>query len=152
MITHINLLLFSTKNLLFGVYAEQVEEFLEAGEFPELEEHKTEATLSFRGRNMRLLHFSRCLQLEEHRESIRPLEFQTHDLTSALSPRILIVRCCHGDYMGVWIENLKKLLTVSIDHIHSLPLIMKKNKRIPGLWGFVLVENRPVILIDLEQL
>jgi len=151
-IKYINLLLFSAKTLSFGVYAEQVEELLEAKIFSEPEETGSESTIPYKGQDIRVTDLSGRLELEERQKITMSAGHRREDFSPLSSPRILIIKCQNGGYVGVRVENLNKLLTISIDQVHALPIIMQKKKRIQAIWGIALVDNQPIILIDLEQL
>jgi chemotaxis signal transduction protein len=167
-IKNIHLLLFSVHHLLFGIYAEQVEELLEDSVLSKQERTSTEYTIPYKGQHIRVINFSRWIdeeqkasaekrgtRNEEHCESHRTnvvSEFRKHEDISISSPKILIIRRQEGGYTGVRIDNLEDLITLSIEQVHSLPMIMQRTKRIQGLWGIALVKDCPVILIDLAQL
>lgn len=151
MINNINLLVFSVYNLSFGVCAEQIVEFVEDRLLSEQEEASLEYTILYEGQDIRVIHFSRQIE-HEQKTHIEDLGLEPDTDFYTFSPKILIIKHQHEEYIGVRIDNIDDLVTVSIKQIHSLPVIMEKTKRIQGLWGIALVENRPVVLIDLTQL
>ncbi len=157
---HVNLLQFSAHHLSFGVCAEQIEELLEDRAPEEQEEKNTAYTIRYKGQDLRVTNFSRWIEKERGTEQKESFEVQgsnpvsesrEHDDLYLPSPKILIIKHQDEGYTGVRIDDLEDLATVSITHIHSLPVIMQKTKRIQGLWGIALVKSRPVILIDLTQ-
>lgn len=161
MITHVNLLLFSVQNLLFGVCAEQVEELLKDRVPEEQEERDTESIILYKGQNIRIIDFSTWIKQERGTRNEEFFELQETNIVPNSreyddfyipSPKTLIIKHRAEGYVGVRIDYLDDLATVSIKHIHSLPIIMQKTKRIQGLWGIALVKSRPAILIDLSQL
>jgi chemotaxis signal transduction protein len=145
----------------FGVYAEQIEELLEDRVLSESEEASTEYTLLYKGQDIRVINFSKWIEKEQgirnekhfepHFSCLIPETREFEDIYD-FSSKILIVKHRNEQYIGVRVDDLKDLATVSIKQVHSLPLIMQKTKRIQGLWGIALVKNRPIILIDLAQL
>jgi hypothetical protein len=160
-IKHVNLLLFSEHNLSFGVCAEQVEELLEDRAPGEREGANIEYTILYKGQDIRVTNFSTWLEKERGTRSEEPLgprlsshvpEHREQDDVYSSSPKILIIKHQDEGYSGVRIDELEDLATVSMKHIHSLPVIMQRTKRIQGLWGIAFVKSRPVILIDLTQL
>lgn len=160
-IKHVTLLLFSVRNLSFGVCAEQVEELLDDKILEEQEERNTENTILYKGQNIRVIDFSTWIEQERGTGNEDPLELQRAGLVPDFrepddfyipSPKILIIKHRDEGYIGVRIDDLEDLATVSIEHLRSLPVIMQKTKRIQGLWGLALIKQRPAILIDLTQL
>jgi chemotaxis signal transduction protein len=158
MIKSVTLLLFSVHNLSFGVYAEQVEELLEDKVLREQNETDTDYTIPYKGRNIRVIHFSKWIEREQKLSPTFgprilnhvPDHRECHD-THPPSPKILIIKHQNEGYIGVRIDTPEDLVTVSVNQIHSLPIMIQKTKRIQGLWGIALVNKRPVILIDLAQ-
>ena len=160
-ITHMNLLLFSAHSLSFGVYAEQVEALLKADTIPPGSEKADSAcTISYKGRDIRVIDFSYHLGLTGTSGSYGDgprlpedglAKRQEEDSAFVSSSKVLIVRHRKKGYIGIHVENPKKLLTISINQIHALPMIIEKNKHIESLWGIALIDERPVMLIDLEQ-
>jgi chemotaxis signal transduction protein len=158
---HVNLLLFSSHNLSFGVCAEQVEELFEDRTPEEREEGNIENTILYKGRDIRVINFSTWIEKEQGTKDEEAYEIQESGFVPELreyddfyipSPRILIIKHQDKGYIGVRIDDLEDLVRVSIKYIHSLPVLMQKTKKIQGLWGIGLVKSRPVILIDLTQL
>ncbi len=152
MIQDISLLLFSVNALSFGVYAGQVEELLDARTFPESKDISSGSLISYKGQDIWVINFSRRLRLEQHQETMIPARPREEDFAPGSSPKILIIKCRNGSYSGICVKHLEKLLTISMNQVYSLPLIMQKKKEIQAIWGIALIENRPVILIDPEQL
>ncbi len=146
--THVTLLLFSEKTLLFGAYADQIEELLETRHLSQDFDEKGEMTISSKTRPVRVIHFGRWLGLEKHSDVLND---RLPDPTRTTSPRILLLRCRDGSYRGIWVEHLRQLLMVPIEHIYALPVLMEHTKRIQAIWGIAIVETRPVILFDLEH-
>jgi chemotaxis signal transduction protein len=148
----IDLLLFSAQNVTFGVHIEQVQRMLTADPDLAAEQSHTE-TLQSKEQELHIIDFSQRLQL--HESPVNNTLFEEAQQESSVletSSRILIVHHQNEGYVGFRVHNTKKLITISIDHIHTLPVIMQKNQQIQAVWGIALVDNSPVILIDLEQL
>jgi chemotaxis signal transduction protein len=125
--------------------------------WPVTEETGSEYTISYKNQELRVIDFSKRLKLDEKQVNNLYLtsssdRVERDPIASELSSKILIIKHQYEGYIGVRIANPKKLITVSIDQIYALPVIMQKNKRIQGLWGIALVDDTPVILIDLERL
>lgn len=51
---------------------------------------------------------------------------------------------------GLLINQPEDILTISLDDIHALPLLIKKNIASEIFFGVVLKENKFILLIDLE--
>lgn len=102
---------------------------------------------------LHIIDFSQRLQLYE--SPVNNALFEKAQKESSVletSSKILIIHHQNEGYVGVRVDHTKKLITISIDQIHTLPVIMQKNQKIQAVWGIALVDSRPVILIDLEQL
>ena len=67
------------------------------------------------------------------------------------SPKNLIVRRTNNEYLGVRIDQVEELVFVPIGHIHALPYLMRRTRRIHTLWGIAVVKHRMRLLIDLTQ-
>ncbi len=167
MIQDVCLVLFFVRHLSFGVLAEQVEELVAVGTLNEQAGTLLEYTISYKGQAIRVINFSKWIENEqpsrvklqepgdEVREKERHLhspEYQKGDERYRSSPKIMIMKQRDKGYIGVRIDGPEDLVTISINQVHSLPVIMQKTKRIQGLWGIAFVNNRPVILIDFTQL
>ena len=148
-IRNIHLFVFSVHNVLFGVWAAQVEELLEHPIVNEQGEVPPESTISYKGQDLRVINFSS--QIDARRSNVVPEDEKYVDRDLA-SPKILVIKRRDGSYAGIRVANLEDLATISIEQVHALPLIMQKIRRIQGLWGLALVQDRPVMLIDLAQL
>jgi len=166
-ITHVNLLLFSAKNLVFGACAKQVEGVLEPGTCSVVQNDDTGYTITYQHQKLRLVDFSTQIQYRTQVNNEGDIASTQKDLPEETcgsehadfspsfflpSSKILIVKHREEGYLGVYIENLEKLATVSLEHIYALPILMQKKKRLSGLWGLARLDERLIILIDLEQL
>lgn len=117
-----------------------------------VEQSDTE-TLRDKEYELHIIDFSQRLQLHELPVNNTLFE-QTQKESSVLetSSRILVIHHQNEGYVGFRVDHTEKLITISIDQIHTLPVIMQKNQQIRAIWGIALVGSHPVILIDLEQL
>ena len=151
MLKDMQFLLFSVRQLVFGVWAKQVEEVLEDRAFAEPQDAGPGNTRWYKGREIRMINFGNWFTAERlyavkgvagsHKESDR----------ACVAPKILIIKPHAERYAGVRIDHLEDLATISIAQVHSLPVLMQRTGRMPGLWGIALVQECPVILIDLAQ-
>lgn len=148
-IRNIHLLVFSVQHVFFGVWAEQVEELLESPMVNKQEEVSPESTISYKGQDIRVINFSN--QVDTRRSNVVP-KYRKYVDSYISSPKILIIKRRDEGYLGICVDNLEDLATISIEQVHSLPMIMQNVRRIQGLWGIALVKERPVMLIDLAQL
>ncbi len=150
----VHLLLFSEQGLSFGVYAEQVKELL-----------KTDSrTVAYKGRDLRVIQLSRRLKLQETLEKNREFlhcqepEKETgtvgRDGVAELEPssRILVVRHDDEGDVGVHVECLEQLSLVPLTQIFRLPPVMETKKQFQSVWGLALIDDRPVVLVDLEHI
>ena len=169
MIKVVDLVLFSVNNIFFGVLAKQVEELLDADGLHEPGESNVEDTIIYKGQNIRVVDFAKWLAQSqgmgngnratkirtslnpESQTATRSLEFEEQD-EYIYAPKILIIKHHHERYIGVYVDNLEDLVSVPVEQMHSLPIIMQKTRRIQGLWGITIVQDRSMLLIDLEQL
>lgn len=142
----IHLVVFSLQELLFGIYAEQVEELLDQEEFQTPEIIEPEYSLSYQGQDIRVIDFSMWLRLRNKKKSVQEGK---HSFSSS---RILIIKQRYNGYMGVRIEQLEGLVSVALHQIHALPVLMQKTRCIEGLWGIAVVGDHSVILLDPTRL
>jgi len=160
---NITVLLFSAQNIVFGVYAGQVEELLKIGDVIGTESFDQECRVQYNAQEFQIIDFSQRLQLEERPErrgKIKALSEEQRypqgagDIsTLEPSPKILMVKHEHQEGgRGIYLECPKQLMSLPVHCIHRLPVLMRENTRVPAIWGIALVEGRPIILVDLTQL
>lgn len=138
---------------MFGVCAEHVEEVLEGGLPKANQPVSTESTLQYRGSAIRLIHFSAWLALKESDSAAQTFApHRPQSAESAALPKIVIVKHPVERFIGVQIDDVREFLPISVTQIHSMPILMQKTSRIPGLWGIVVLGEHLVVLIDLTQL
>lgn len=162
----VHLLLFSEQGLSFGVPAGQVKELVKA-DSPNVDiRDGEEPVLFYKGRELRLIRLVRRWKLQEAlkrhnkflcRQDLKAKEGATVLERDELPPleqpaRILIVRHCHEGDIGVQVECLEQLRLVPLARIFRLPLVMERKKRLQSVWGLTLVDERLVVLVDLEHI
>ncbi|GAK60050.1 hypothetical protein U27_07037 [Candidatus Vecturithrix granuli] len=163
----IDLLIFSVQNLVFGVWAQQVEELLKAENRLDLAEADKEYTIPYRQRDLRVIDFSKYLKLRTPRRELQKADSAFEPQSNAKSPfectcnlsddsffssKILVIKNRKHEYMGIHVENVKHIVTMTFDHIYALPKIMEQQKQIAELWGIAFFHEEVVLLIDLTQL
>jgi chemotaxis signal transduction protein len=141
---------FFSHSIPFGVYAEQVEELLDGKSLCIQQELEQRYTLPYRGDDIRLINFSTWLESKVGNQKIQIEEGSSLPLVD--SRKILIIRSQQKRYIGIGIHCPEELIALSLSQIHTLPVLMQKVRLIKAIWGIALVENRPIILIDLSQI
>lgn len=144
----IDILLFSSQNLLFGVYAGHIEELLTEENRGNSEADKYDDTIRYRQQKLHVIDFSLYLAQTQPQSDWSGSSLPDDSFSS---PKILVIRQQEKDSIGIRVEHVLKFLTIRLDQIQSLPTIMQKRKYLPGLWGCVFLEERLVLLIDLTQ-
>lgn len=162
----VHLLLFFEKGLSFGVSAEQVKELLKADSRSTDGYSVPEWTVTYKGGELQVVQLSFRMKLQEALENNRDFlsyrdskseeevgvakQAEPDDLEP--SARILVVRHCDEGELGVRVECLTQLSLVPLNQIFRLPLVMERKKQLRSVWGLALIDERPVVLIDLEHL
>jgi chemotaxis signal transduction protein len=146
----VHFVVFSSHHIPFGVYAEHVEELLDGNALCFREEPEQKHTLSYRGDDIRFINFSTWLESKAEKRKLRTAD-------ERLSPpdgfrKILIMHSQQRGYIGIGIHDPEELITLSISQIHTLPVLMQQRGQIKEIWGIALVEDRPIILIDLSRI
>ena len=162
----IHLLLFSECGLSFGASAGQVKELLRADSLVSSEDSNFGRTVRYKGEELRIFRLSSRLRLRKHLEKNREFlccdDLKAKEKAAMLeregsaelepSARILVVG--HGDEgeIGIYVEYLKQLSLVPLSQIFRLPLLMEKTQQLQSVWGLALIDERPVVLVDLENI
>lgn len=162
----IDLLIFSAGNLVFGAWAQQIEELLKA-ERPEMPAEAAEEYITFyRQRELRVVNLAKRLKLGEANEQqqrtdtvFTPQPNVTYSLehpchrpeTSGISAKILVIKRQECEYTGIQVESVQQLVTTTLHQIYALPKILEKQKQIAGLCGLVFLHGKVVVLLDLTQ-
>lgn len=159
MITTIDVLLFSSQGLIFGVYTEQIEEVLTGKHRMNSGVSTENDMIHYRQQKLYVIDFS--LYLDQKRRHDSPPGAEKTDpnhpvitaaVDSSLTSKILVVKLPQHEYMGIHVENVVKILSMPLDQIRTLPAIMETHNSIPGLWGLTFVDQRLVTLLDLTRL
>ena len=162
----VHLLLFSDLGIFFGVYAEQVKELLKTDSLFEGEYVGPGRSIPYKGEELQIIRFSRRLKLhealEENHKFLYRQDLKTKEETEALSQtgadgleppsRILVVRHYEEGDIGVHVDCLEQLRAVRLGRIFRLPFMMEKKKLFQAVWGLALIDERPVVLVDLEHI
>ncbi|GAK51489.1 chemotaxis signal transduction protein [Candidatus Moduliflexus flocculans] len=143
---HIELLVFAAEGNIYGVHANQVEtllsqSFLYPGSAP--------FALPYKGRRVRIVRLAQYMRQQ-------PIwrENAVADFPLSASPKRVLVTTDQRDdeYVGLLIQELQQLVSVSIEKLFPLPQIMEAKKWSRLIWGVALLHDSPVILLDLKQL
>ena len=162
----VHLLLFSERELSFGVYAEQVKELLKTEPRSPKEYNDSGWTVPYKGRELQVTCLSSRLKLWGAMESSREFLYrqdlglgeeavaaeQEDDTGLGPSARILVVRHCQEGEIGIYVECLKQLSLVPLSRIFRLPFVMERKRLTQSVWGLALIDERPVVLIDFEHM
>lgn len=163
----IDLLTFSAQNLVFGVWAQQVEELLKAEHRSDSAEADEEYTILYGQRTLRVIDFSKYLKLCASRQAqqradgaITPQSDAKSSLERSdnladdpvVSSKILVIKNQEHEYIGIHVENVKHIVTTTFKYIYALPKIMERQKQIAGLWGIARFHEEVILLFDLTQL
>jgi chemotaxis signal transduction protein len=146
----VHFVVFSSHHIPFGVYAEQVEELLDGKTLCIQERLEQRDMLPYRGDDIRLIDFSTWLASKVDKQKIRAEERAPSPPVD--SRNILIIYSQQKGYIGIGIHYPEELIALSISQIHTLPVLMQKVGLIKAIWGIALVEDRPIVLIDLLQI
>ncbi len=141
----IELLVFSAQNLVFGAYAGQVAGVTHSSERYVLSD---DGFFSFlhKGEEHRGIDFMFWLHCHSGQNDYAGKH--THTLPSML----LLIRSLDCVYRAVWVDDVEKFLTASLDCLHTFPLFMQKRCHAVALWGIVRQKDRLIPLIDLSKL
>ena len=140
-------MLFSAQQMWWGVCAEQIEELLDVKDLHEQVPLGLIFPLRYRGRNIQGIDFSLWIDAQEFAGRS---DRRATDIFPAA--KILIIKRVNAERIGVRIDQLEGLVCLPIEHVHALPRLMQRTRRIQGLWGIAVVENRMIPLVDLSQL
>ena len=163
----VNLLLFTVEHMRLGVYAKQVEELLDVDTYPISLTPEGYLSIEYHHRMIRCLDFAAYLRryqtvfpqgtASERREAsmrrtVEPETLWQENGSLRRSGKILVAKHWQEGVLGVLIEHPKKLLTISVEQIHALPVLMEKKSQLRAVWGIALIDDLPVILVNVEQL
>ena len=143
---HIELLVFAAEGNIYGVHANQVEILL-----PESLPHAGDApfTLPYKGRRVRIVRLTQYMRQQPAWGDNAAAGFPL----STLPERVLITTNQRDDeYVGLLIQELQQLVPLSIEKLFPLPKMMEAKKWSRLIWGIALLQDSPVILLDLKQL
>jgi chemotaxis signal transduction protein len=147
--TPVEVVVFSVQNRQFGAYAGQVEEVFRA-ETIYADGDDGFLSFRFRGSESRGIDFAFWLTQHDSREHQDCWPDNTRDCS--LGATLLIVKQAAHEYRGIRIDTVEEFMLCSLNHIHTLPVIMQRVCRTQALWGIAHKGECLIPLLDLSKL
>ena len=57
-----------------------------------------------------------------------------------------------GRFSFFSIDSMDEIISVPISHIHALPLLIERGRKIDALWGCVLINDEVLSILDLQKI
>jgi len=148
----IELLVFAAEGNVYGVHANQVEEFLAEGVCPL--PLSTDAPFSFlyKRRQLRIVRLAQYMRQRPIIDDVGRAAAPSA-LSGEMKGRILVTTIRRDDVnVGLLIDELLQLVSLPIEKLFPLPKMMEITRHSRLIWGIALPRETPVIVLDLEHL
>jgi chemotaxis signal transduction protein len=147
--TSVEVVVFSVQGRLFGTYAGQVEEVF-CAEVIHADGDDGFLSFMYRGDESRGIDFAFWLTQQDSKEY--QYRWQDNERARSLGAILLMMKHAGHEYCGVRIDTVEEFMLCSLNHIHTLPIIMQKLGSSPAIWGIAHKGECLIPLIDLSKL